>query len=524
MNVQDCRTCPSYTTDFETQRGQWGKVIGAPMCMRFNYMLGLGTNDTHGLDADHVARHNEEVAIHFGSDCAEHGVPLPTDTRQFVGTVSVSIGHQEYPPAGAAVLPTCNACSNCATASLTGETLGTPVSLCTAKGHLIFDPASEANGCDRACSGAPIRNSSDISSTFHFNPMFQLGFRARADIKMAALMENGRIRDTPLDYVTDKPVTDEERAEGIIAWREITDPEGSGNSVYLPIFTPEVFTVGEQKLIPQAGDNEHPELYVDYSGLLYQYAVDGYTLGEAFCLVGEPGLGKTEFGRWLAYLKQVPFNRFPFTKATEIDDMVGKTLFSPERGTYWHDGRVTEAYRSQAGIIMLDELNLGPEETREMLRPMIDNSSQLVLDSGLGVSVSRGKHSRILISMNPAWDVRNLGTSELADAETNRMSFAFVGYPPEEVEEQILRERCALDGYEIPEDKLQAIIMIGKEIREAAAQHTFPGSWGIRQQIKVARKTRFYNLTRAYRQANLNYLDPDEATLVLDIISTYGVQ
>lgn len=509
--MRDCKDCPSFLHGDADVAVRFGRRLGVPMCARFGHVLG---SPQYGIE--------QEIAIrsHFANGCSHYGeslsaVPSPMKSMPFIAAPDQSILEAENEGKG---LTTCNACKNAVKQSVVNEQLGFPLALCKAYGKLIFQPMEESKNCSFSSPGAP--STSVVGVTIL--PPYRRGFTVSSDVAVNAISEQGGggVHD-PRTYATDKPVSDEDIKRGIRAWRKVTDPEGEGPDLFLPIWSPDRFTAEEQIFIPQLGSREHPELYVDYAGLLYQFAVDSWELDETLCLVGAPGLGKTEFGRWVAFLMQVPFHRFSFHKSSDVDDMIGKMKFETSQGTYWVDGRVTKAYKSLC-IEMLDELNLSPEECKEVLRSMMDNSSQLVLDQDEGVVVTKEPDMRLLISINPPWDPKNLGASEFADAEVNRMSFSYVGWPPEAVERHIIKSNCALDDYDIPDELVTQLIQIGKDLREAADQGTFPGSWGIRQQIKVARKTKFYGLTRAYKQASLNYYDPRVTEELLRIIATSG--
>lgn len=505
--LKDCKNCPSFVTSSDEQSGRFGRSPDAAMCGRYGHILSAPK-----LGQDH----NDQLRQSKALDCDSYGEPMPgTPVSINARVASPDRSIIEAGDTGTSVAA-CNGCQNMVKPDAMYAEHGLALGLCRAKGTLIFQPMQEAKGCPWGSPGQPRSDASGVE----MHPEFRAGFTVSSSAVVDNLMALGNTAAEPSTYETDAEVTDEDRKLGIRAWREVSDPEGVGRPILLPVFDPSHFSDVERLFIPQTGDDEHPELYVDYAGLLYQFAVDSYTLDETLCLVGEPGLGKTEFARWVAYLMQVPFHRFTFHKGSEVDDMVGKIKFSTEKGTYWVDGRVTKAIRSVC-VIVFDELNLAPEEIKEFMRPIMDNSSQFVLDQDEGVVVTRNRHCRVLVAINPAWDIRNLGADEFADAEVNRMSFSWVPYPPEAVERQIIAARCALDGYDIPDSLLTAIVNIAKDIREAAAQGTFPGSWGIRQQIKVARKTAYFDLARAYKQANLNHIEPEARELVLKSIASH---
>lgn len=507
MALKSCTTCPSLMTEQPEIGQRFGRAPNASVCGRYGHLLNVPTNPE---------AHTVVLRQHYALSCDSHGEPLPAVATPVTITTKVKEPVESFLPVDPDDVPNCNGCKHCVKSNVVEQMIGVPVAMCGIKGSLIYQPRVEAKGCQFAQGGTP-------SDTFPGRPMPELWptFSLDSSIVLGQIIDSSSARDEPSTYESDKEVTEFDDAVGIRAWRRVEDPDGTGNHTYLPIFRRDFFTEEDQIFIPFTGSNEHPEGYIDYAGLLYQFAIDSFVLGETLCLVGPAGVGKTEFARWVAYLMQVPFHRFTFTKATEVDDMIGKVLFDPERGTYWHDGRLTKAYSADAAISLWDEFNLGPEETREFARPMIDNSSQLVLDSGLGEIRSKGRHSYILMAINPSHDMRNLGTADLADAETNRMSFSLVGYPPAAVEKQIIREACARDGYDITADTLEKLIAIAEDIRAASDTGEYPGTWGVRQQIMVARKTRWYALPRAYQQTALNYIDPAEAEIILSSIATH---
>ena len=325
----------------------------------------------------------------------------------------------------------------------------------------------------------------------------------------------------PTTYPTDREVSDDDKAMGIRAWRAVYDPEvRGGEPVYLPIFDVDFFSPEEQAAIPRTGDDEHPEEYVDHMGLTYKAAVLWMHLIETPALWGEAGTGKTEFFRYMSWLMVMPFNRFSFTAATEVEDMAGKMHYEPSRGTYFEYGRVPNAWR-KPGIICLDEPNVAPPDVWQFIRPLTDNSKQLVLDMNNGERITRHPHAFLGLAMNPAWDVRNSGTATLADADGSRLMHIYVELPKPDVERKIIADRCKLDGFIIGEDQLDAIMNIARELRALCANDTLPITWGIRPQIKVARALRWFKMSTAYRLATADYLEPDQQQIILDVVKSH---
>ncbi len=506
MALTSCRTCPSYTTEDAEQRKLFGKSVGAPMCGRYGYVLGRP-----GLD-------NEQMAIHVASDCDSHGEPQPTDRSG--KDVPVKIIPKVTRPdvdilaKGETGTPckTCTGCENLLTSDATLRDFGWPVSICKAKGMAVFKPLREAKGCPYASPGAP----TDDSSGLEILPEFLHGFAVDDELVLSSVLPEGvGVALEPSTQPTEGPVSDEDLGT-IRAWFKVKNPV-TGTEYFLPIFERDFFSEEEQELIPQTGDEEHPELYVDHNDLLATFAIETYTLDESLCLVGQPGNGKTEFGRYLAWRMQVPFRRLSITENTDPEEFLGSPQYDPERGTFFKPGRLPQAW-VRPGVLVSDEYNIGPDAIQQAYRPLTDNSKQLVIEDFI---YPRNDYCFHLLTMNPAWDMRNVGTKPMADADGNRLSFAWVPEPPAAIMRHIIKSRCVVDGYDISDETLSLISKIGKDIREFSEQGTFPGSWGIRQEVKVARKTAHYDLVTAYRRAILDNVDPEVAKLVVMAIESH---
>jgi MoxR-like ATPase len=321
----------------------------------------------------------------------------------------------------------------------------------------------------------------------------------------------------PKDYPSDRDVTDAERAEGLRAWRRVVDQENPEHEVFLPIFDAGFFSEAERSKIPQTGDYEHPEDYVDHNNGVYTWAVCWMQLDETPVAWGMAGVGKTEIGRHMAWLMQIPFERFSITGSTELDDLAGKTHFEPSKGTYFQYGRLPLSWQKPC-VIVLDEPNTGQPDVWQFLRPLTDNSKQLVLDTNNGERISKHPDCYLMMAMNPAWDVRNSGVEQLSDADGSRLVHMEFDLPPAELEREIIKKRIAHDGWELDKARLDDIMKIAEEIRPLTANGTIPVTWGIRPQIKVARAMRWFDPVTAYRRAVADLLEPEAREMVLNIV------
>src|SRR5690606_39241824 len=250
-------------------------------------------------------------------------------------TVAIPQPATEASPDESSLCTSCSMCKNFIAPTEVFESYGWAVGMCAVKGKLILthDERREASNCELRAFGTRVFSSRDVELL----PEYRDDFSSDASLRemLAAVWEIESLN--PLDHPSDAPVSDEDRAAGILSWREISDDK-SGNSVYLPVFSPDFFSEEERELIPKSGDPEHPEMYVDHFGGVYASAVCWSELDETPTLWGQAGTGKTELFRHLAWLMQVPFRRVSVTGSTELDDLAGKMLFSQETGTYFQYG------------------------------------------------------------------------------------------------------------------------------------------------------------------------------------------
>lgn len=509
-----CLNCPSYLSEAETVR-VFRKSVGSPMCGRYGHVLGKpGLPDAQ---ADRLAKH-------FAKNCPSFGEPLPTTPVE--QRYQVTLPDPDAMSAGLsadmsqkAAVSACSTCQLFIPSFVVADDFGWTAGLCSAKGKLILNNrlVFEARNCEYRMFG-PVRRT---TTGMHLLPEYEDAFSFNTD-PVVQYFKNKDNRVEPHEYPTDREVTEEEKTSGIRAWRKITDPDGSGNEVFLPIYEISYFSEAEQAKIPRSGDDEHPELYVDHFGGTYLAAVTWTELDETPALWGEAGTGKTELARYMAWLMCLPFERISITGQTELDDLAGKMRFTQERGTYFQYGRLPIAW-SKPSVIIIDEPNVGPPDVWQFLRPLTDNSKQLVLDVNEGERIKRHSDCYMMMAMNPAWDAKNVGTLQIGDADASRLFHVFIDLPPAKLEREIIKARVHLDGWDIPENLLDMIMNIAVEIRAACAEETLPISWAIRPQIKVARALRWFDPITAYRRAVGDYLEPEAQQIILDFVRAHSI-
>jgi MoxR-like ATPase len=505
---KSCMTCPSMLAPGAPTVAKFKKSIGAPVCGRYGHVLGKP-----GLKPGQM----EKIAKAQAATCPSWGEPLPPipqETRLEVVMPDMAARDTDsIDPDKQAACSACQMCKNFVRDDVVADELGWTAGLCAAKGKLIMPNRQvyEARDCQYREYGQIRRTTEGL----HLLPIFEDAFALNADPVKSYFKNKGNFVD-PKDWPTDREVTSEEHDQGIRAWRKIVDPDASGNEVYLPIYRGDFFTDEERAKIPQAGDDEHPELYIDHFGGTYAIAVMWTELDETPALWGEAGVGKTELFRYLAWLMQLPFERISITASTELDDLAGKMLFEGNE-TIFRYGRIPLAWAKPC-VLCLDEPNVGPTEVWQFIRPLTDNSKQLVLDQNKGERVKRHPDCYFGMAMNPAWDPRNVGALPIADADVSRLNHIFVDMPPESLEREIIANRIKEDGWEIDARRLEMVMKIATELRGLTEQGSIPISWGVRPQIKVARALRWFEPEVAYRRAVGDFLEPEAREALLDVV------
>lgn len=505
-----CTSCPSFLQPDQVVSA-FRKSIGSPMCARYGHVLGK----PGGTEAQ-----TKKLSSYHGQKCPSYGEPRPPTPVEASFLVAMPIPELREPAADSNMRDACRSCASCT--KFVSEVhvereLGWTAGLCAAKGKLIRSNQQvyEARDCQYRELGAVRSSTTDI----HLLPEYEDAFQLNVDPTKAYFKNKGTVVE-PHEYETDKPVEEEDQIRGVRAWRKVSDPKGSGNETYLPIYDLNFFDDIERAKIPRTGDDEHPELYIDHFGGVYLAAVSWSELDETPAAWGEAGVGKTELFRHLAWLMCLPFERISITAQTELDDLAGKMLFEQEKGTYFQYGRLALAWGKPC-VLVIDEPNVGQPEVWQFIRPLTDNSKQMVLDMNAGERVSRHLDCYLGMAMNPSWDVKNVGAMPIGDADANRLFHVYIELPNEALEREIIVNRVKLDGWEVDMARLDMLMGIAADIRGLAAEDTLPITWGIRPQIKVARAMRWFDPLTAYRRAIADYLEPEAQVALLDVVRAH---
>jgi hypothetical protein len=508
---KSCEKCPAFLLA-EDGAKKFKKNIGGPVCGRYGIPLGKpGMKKSQG----------EKLAIHFANKCPSYGDPMPPEPveERFLVALPDPTTRMEAPdPEKQADCTSCAMCKNFIKDDTVVGELGWTTGLCAAKGKLILPTKQvlEARGCEYREYGLIRKTTTGLLLLPEYEDVFQINVDP---VKAYFKGKSGDFVD-PTEYPTDRDVTEADDKHGIRAWRKILDPSGSGNEVFLPVYRPDIFADEDRNKIPHTGDDEHPELYVDHFGGLYTLGVLWTETDDTPCCIGVAGVGKTELYRHVAWLMQVPFERFSITARSELDDLAGKLQYTPEAGTYFEYGRLVKAWQKPC-VICLDEPNTGPPEVWQFLRPLTDNSKQLVLDQNKGEHVKRNTDCYLGMAMNPSWDPKNIGALEIGDADMSRLMPIFVELPPAVLEREIIKNRVACDGWQLTDEQIDTLMSIAEDIRGQVEQETIPITWGIRPQLKVARLLRWFDWITAYKRAIGDFLEEEPREILLDQVRAH---
>lgn len=508
--ISSCAECPNLIRDSLSD----GRGVGK--CGAFSKVVFVG-----GVSP---AEHLETIA----QSCPSAGIAV--DSEVPVDFVVMPKNGRLPDPIDASKLASCLGCSSYRSSfyNASGDHIEQP--MCAARGVFLRDVVGEAAGCLYATTGfadtLPVSLNSivfDGNEAGHFESITDPGgasegLPAVAKRKRSSLLNFGE----PTSYSTDMELREIDKGK-IAAWRLVEVGEGSKiKKVFLPIYDPEFFTSGQREIIPQSGDDARPELYHDGSGILDAFVVTAWMKKQALCFVGEPGVGKTEGARWLAWLMQLPFTHLQVTEETLPDEFLGTPGFDPAAGTYFKWGRLPRAIQPP-GIVLSDEINLGQEAIRQTYRSLNSDSATIFLDGEDEEHhiVKKNNDCFHLLSLNPAWDARNLGASEMADADVRRMSYKWVEEPKPAVVKDIITSKLEADGTEITVDDLEAMMKVRKDLKAMSSTGELPFSWSIAQDVKVARFLEYYEGPTAYKRALLDYCSPDVAEMALKAVQSH---
>lgn len=171
-------------------------------------------------------------------------------------------------------------------------------------------------------------------------------------------------------------------------------------------------------------------------------------------LKGPTGCGKTRFLEAMAYDLGRPLITVACHDDLTTADLVGRFLL---RGgeTEWVDGPLTRAVRDGA-ICYLDEVVEARQDTTVVLHPLADHRRQLPIER-LGVTLDAPPEFCLVVSYNPGYQSV---LKDLKDSTRQRMVAIELGFPPADIEEQIVAHEAGIDPKRAAE-----LVRLGQAIR-----------------------------------------------------------
>jgi MoxR-like ATPase len=145
-------------------------------------------------------------------------------------------------------------------------------------------------------------------------------------------------------------------------------------------------------------------------------------------LEGVPGVAKTLSAKLLARCLDVPFSRIQFTPDLMPGDVLGTSVYDPQKGSFsFRKGPVF------SNIVLIDEINRSPAKTQSALFEVMEEK-QVSFD---GTTYLLPPPFMVIATQNP---VEHEGTYRLPEAQLDRFLIKIViNYPTLEQEVQILR-------------------------------------------------------------------------------------
>jgi nitric oxide reductase NorQ protein len=154
---------------------------------------------------------------------------------------------------------------------------------------------------------------------------------------------------------------------------------------------------------------------------------------------GPTGCGKTRFVEAMAHDLGRPLITVACHDDLTTADLVGRFLL---RGgeTEWVDGPLTRAVREGA-ICYLDEIVEARQDTTVVLHPLADHRRQLPIER-LGLTLNAPPEFCLVVSYNPGYQSI---LKELKDSTRQRMVAIEFGFPPADVEENIVAHEAGIE-------------------------------------------------------------------------------
>lgn len=156
-------------------------------------------------------------------------------------------------------------------------------------------------------------------------------------------------------------------------------------------------------------------------------------------LKGPTGCGKSQLVASMAERLGRPLVKVACNEDTSSADLLGRFLIKGAE-TVWQDGPVARAVREGA-ILYLDEIAEAREDVIVALHPLTDHRRELYLDR-TNEELLAPKGFMCVASFNPGYQK---GFKELKPSTRQRFVTLALGYPPPEIETEIIHQTSGLE-------------------------------------------------------------------------------
>ena len=170
-----------------------------------------------------------------------------------------------------------------------------------------------------------------------------------------------------------------------------------------------------------------------------KFAFIAFLAGGHLLIEDLPGLGKTTLARTLAKVLGLHFKRVQFTTDLLPSDIIGVSIFDPEKRHFeFHQGAIFTS------ILLADEINRAPPRTQSaLLEAMAEN--QVSVD---GNTYSLPELFCVIATQNPT-DLA--GTFPLPDSQLDRFTLRIsMGYVSAEQERALLKNSARINSHSVP--------------------------------------------------------------------------
>ena len=170
-----------------------------------------------------------------------------------------------------------------------------------------------------------------------------------------------------------------------------------------------------------------------------KFAFIAFLAGGHLLIEDLPGLGKTTLARTLAKVLGLHFKRVQFTTDLLPSDIIGVSIFDPEKRHFeFHQGAIFTS------ILLADEINRAPPRTQSaLLEAMAEN--QVSVD---GNTYSLPEPFFVIATQNPT-DLA--GTFPLPDSQLDRFTLRIsMGYVSAEQERALLKNSVRINSHSVP--------------------------------------------------------------------------